>query len=163
MVWMDLVACIPASMLCSLSEKPFQGNASPTPMPCEPPSLDWWRWPPCRPAVQRMWWELYKIAHSMKDPVETCHPVLVQSLIQCFEALNWHLWPFTSQPTALLLTVVIYEGEVAVLSLQGKLELCVWWHYILVCCRDLYHHLQCERWEMIRVVWGWYPGVQGWV
>lgn len=50
--------------------------------------------------------------------------------------------------------MVVYEGEVAVLVFQGKLELWVYWHHILVCCRDLYYQLECERWGMIGVVLG---------
>lgn len=37
--------------------------------------------------------------------------------------------------------MVVYKSEVAVLALQGELELGVWWRHILVCCGDPYHQL----------------------
>lgn len=40
-----------------------------------------------------------------------------------------------------MLTVVVYKSEVAVLALQGELELGVWWRHILVCCGDPDHQL----------------------
>lgn len=45
--------------------------------------------------------------------------------------------------------MIINEGEVAVLSAQGELELHVSWCYILVCCRDLHDQLEGGRWGMV--------------
>lgn len=42
--------------------------------------------------------------------------------------------------------MIIREGEVAVLSAQGKLELHISWCYILVYCRDLHDQLEGGRW-----------------
>lgn len=54
--------------------------------------------------------------------------------------------------------MIVCEGEVAVLGAQGEFEPHVSWRYILVCCRDLYNQLECERWGAVSggvgVAWG---------
>ena len=45
--------------------------------------------------------------------------------------------------------MIINEGEVAVLSAQGELELHISWCYILVCCRDLHDQLEGGRWGVV--------------
>lgn len=43
-------------------------------------------------------------------------------------------------------TVIICEGEVAVLSAQGEFELHISWCYVLVYCRDLHDQLEYGKW-----------------
>ena len=51
--------------------------------------------------------------------------------------------------------MIINEGEVAVLSAQGELELHISWCYILVYCRDLHDQLEGGRrgWSVVVVSW----------
>lgn len=53
--------------------------------------------------------------------------------------------------------MIIREGEVAVLGVQGELELHVFWCYVLVCRQDLHHQLECGRWGRSVMV----PGLSG--
>lgn len=69
--------------------------------------------------------------------------------------------PVASLLIAVLLTMIVREGEVAVLRIQGEFELDIPWSYVLVCCRDLHDQLEYGRWGMVSVVLEW-PGVQGW-
>lgn len=57
-----------------------------------------------------------------------------------------------------MLTAIVYEGEVAVVSAQGKLELDILWSYVLVYCGDLHNKLECGRQGLV-IVFGW-SGVQ---
>lgn len=45
-------------------------------------------------------------------------------------------------------TVIICEGEVAVLSAQGESELHISWCYVLVYCRDLHDQLVYGKWRI---------------
>lgn len=42
-------------------------------------------------------------------------------------------------------TMVIHEGEVAILGAQGEFELHIPWCYVFVSRRDLHHQLECGR------------------
>lgn len=46
-------------------------------------------------------------------------------------------------------TVIIYEGEVAVLGAQGEFELHVSWCNVLVYCRDLHDQLEYGKWGVV--------------
>lgn len=42
-------------------------------------------------------------------------------------------------------TVIICQGEVAVLSAQREFEFHISWRYVLIYCRDLHDQLECGK------------------
>lgn len=105
-----------------------------------------------------MWQKLYKMFHNVKTPVRACPQFLGWSLTLALQDSTPSLSPLRARLTPLTHTVIICEGEVAVLGAQGESEPHVCRRYVLVCCRDLYNQLECERWGTVSGGVGW-PGV----